>query len=693
MAPLPGVRLTLISPDPTAAYSGMLPGHVAGHYPREALQIDLVQLARHAGARLILGRAVGIDRAAKRINVPGRPAVAYDVASIDIGITSDMPDLPGFTEHAVPAKPLDAFADAWAAYSETGRGPVAVIGGGVAGVELALAARHRLGPDAQVTLIEAGTEVVATIGARARAALLARLQGAGVQVLTGRPVARVLADAVELTDGTRIASNFTIGAAGTRPQGWLAETGLALDQGFVAVDATLRSLTDPSIFAVGDIAHLSHAPRPKAGVYAVREAPYLAHNLIVALSGKGRMRRYRPQSDYLKLISTGSRTAVADRFGLPLSGAWLWRWKDRIDRAFMRKFTDLPTMQAPALPGNVAAGVAEELGHGKPLCGGCGAKVGQADLKAALAGVPAPRRADVLTGPGDDAAILTHGTGRQVMTTDHVRAFTEDPWLLARITAIHAMGDIWAMGAAPQVALTQVILPRMSPALQTRTLAEIMDAATRTFAEAGADVVGGHTSLGAELTLGFTVTGLCKGDAISQAGARPGNVVILTKPIGTGVILAAEMARAAPGAVVAGALASMSRPQGRASAILSPHALAMTDVTGFGLAGHLLGILEASGVAATLRLGAVPLLPGAEALSDSRPRIDPAARQQGGDLADVLHRRPPRRSAVRPADGGRFAGRGPRRPGRIRSGRVACSGRNRRRHRRDHRRRTLPDGR
>ncbi|KAB2877454.1 MAG: bifunctional NADH dehydrogenase FAD-containing subunit/selenide, water dikinase SelD, partial [Albidovulum sp.] len=160
MRPLPGVRLTLISPEPAAAYSGMLPGHVAGHYPREALQIDLVRLARHAGARLILGRAEGIDRAAGRIRVQGRPAVAYDVASIDIGITSDMPALTGFAANAVPAKPLDAFADAWEAFAgRAARGEaaprVAVIGGGVAGVELALAAHHRLGPGAEVTVIEA----------------------------------------------------------------------------------------------------------------------------------------------------------------------------------------------------------------------------------------------------------------------------------------------------------------------------------------------------------------------------------------------------------------------------------------------------------------------------------------------------------------------------------------------------------
>ncbi len=223
MKPIPGVRLTLISPDPTAAYSGMLPGHVAGLYPRAALQIDLVQLARHAGARLILGRAAGIDRESRRIRVPGRPDVAYDIASIDIGITSDMPALPGFAGHAVPAKPLDAFADAWEGFaSRATRGraepTVAVIGGGVAGVELALAARHRLGSGAEVTVIERGA-ALALVGGGARRALLGHLARAGIALLEHAPVVAVEADAVRLADGRRVASAFTLGAAATQPAG------------------------------------------------------------------------------------------------------------------------------------------------------------------------------------------------------------------------------------------------------------------------------------------------------------------------------------------------------------------------------------------------------------------------------------------------------------------------------------------
>lgn len=618
MAPLPGTRLTVIDPNPTAPYTGMLPGLIAGHYPREALEIDLVQLARHAGARLILGRVTGIDRTARRIAVPGRPDLRYDVASIDIGITSDLPDLPGFAEHATAAKPLGDYAERWARFMAAGpaAGPVVVLGGGLAGVELALASAHRLrqaGAQTAVTLVEQAAEALPGIGRGARAALLRHLAQAGVTLLTGARALQIEADGVVLADGRRLPSAFTLAATGARPHPWLAETGLALTDGFIDVGPTLRSVTDAAIFAVGDCAHLTHAPRPKAGVFAVRAAPVLFDNLRGALTGRP-ARAYRPQRDYLKLVSTGARGAVADKWGLPLDGRLLWRWKDRIDRRFMRMFRDLPAMPARALPVPVTIGVREEMEGRKPLCGGCGAKLGPGALAGALAGLPPPARADVLSGPGDDAAVLAVGGVTQVLTTDHLRAFCDDPFLMARIAATHALGDVWAMGAAPQALLVQVTLPAASERLQADMLAEIMTAAGGVAQAAGAEIVGGHTSVGAELTIGFTVTGLA-GRVVAKGGTRPGDALILTKPIGSGTVMAAEMQRAAPGRAVAAAWASMTRPLGPAAAVLAPAAHAMTDVTGFGLAGHLIEMMRAAGTAATLDLAAVPLLPGAEALA------------------------------------------------------------------------------
>jgi selenide, water dikinase len=632
MDPLPGTRVTLINPDPVAPYTGMLPGLIAGHYRRDELMIDLVRLARFTGARLILDRATGIDREARLIQLSGQPPLPYDLASIDIGITSDLPGLPGATDHSVAAKPLGAYAAAWEAFvaRRLAYPRVTILGAGLGGVELALATAHRLqaqGSRAQVTLIDRGDSPLPALSAAARRTVLRQLASLGVTLRLGADVTKVGADSVTLATGEAIGSDFTLTATGARPQPWLADTGLALDQGFLTTDATLRS-SDPRIFASGDCATITGDPRPKAGVFAVRAAPVLLHNLRATLAGQP-LRTFRPQSDYLKLISMGGKSATAEKWRLAFTGPRLWRLKDRIDRAFMDRFTDYPAMPTPDLPSPATEGLAAFLGQ-RPLCGGCGAKLGPGVLAEALITLPAPQRAEVCSGPGDDAAILSTPDGVQVLTTDHLRAFTHDPRLMARIAALHALGDIWAMGAAPQVALAQVTLPRLGPDLQARMLAEIMQTAAATFRAAGADIVGGHSTEGAELTLGFTVTGTAA-RPIAKGGARPGDVLILTKPIGSGTILAAEMAMARLpslmlGEVWADCIAQMTRAQGSAAAILAAETHAMTDVTGFGLAGHLLEMLDASATAATIRLDDIPLMRGALDLAKAghRSSLHPA---------------------------------------------------------------------
>ncbi|QFU08119.1 Selenide, water dikinase [Rhodobacteraceae bacterium THAF1] len=612
MSPLAGARLTVVNPGPTAPYTGMLPGFVAGHYDRDTLEIDLVRLARFAGARLILGHATALDRGARSIDIEdtilGPRTIQFDAASIDIGIHSEMPGIPGFAEHATAAKPLGRFAQSWADYQKAGDrdAGIAVIGGGVGGCELAMAMSHGMG-GADVTVIDSSA-ILSGLGSRARERMLKELERNRVSLMENAKVDRISESGVTLDDGRHIPARFVTGAAGARPHDWLTHTGLPLTDGFIDVGPTLQT-GDPAIFAAGDCAHLTHAPRPKAGVFAVRQAPILHDNLRAAVSG-GAMRRYNPQKDYLKLISTGRKSAVADKAGFAFHGAWLWRWKDRIDSKFMGKLSDLPAMKTPPLPTEHARGMGALTGQAP--CGGCGAKVGRGVLQGALSNLPATTRADVDTGAGDDAAILTIGGTRQIITVDQLRAFTKDPALMARIAGLHALGDCLAMGADPQAMLPSLTLSRLSADLEERTLAEIMAGLSRVAEDAGAAIVGGHTATGAELQVGVTVTGLVD-RAITLAGAQPGDKLVLTKPLGTGVVLAAEMALQATGPEVAACLSSMATPQFNVARDLRI-AHAMTDVTGFGLAGHLMGICTASNVGAEILLDALPLLPGAERL-------------------------------------------------------------------------------
>ncbi|MCF6234589.1 MAG: selenide, water dikinase SelD [Rhodobacteraceae bacterium] len=612
---LAGARLTVIHPGPTAPYSGMLPGYVAGHYDRDALDIDLIRLARFAGARVVAGYATGIDLGRREVLVEGHGPIGYDLLSVNVGVTSDMPSLPGFAEHGVPAKPLGPFATAWAAFLASDQPPeVAVIGGGVAGAELAMAMAYALlgRAGSRVTLVD-NAKALSVLGLAAQAHIRTAMDGLGVKVIEDAKILSVGADHLNLSDGRKIASRFTTGTAGARALRWLGDTGLELNDGFITVDPSLRS-SDAHVFAAGDCVHLSASPRPKAGVFAVREAPVLYHNLRAMMTGDP-LRRYAPQNDYLKLISLGGKTALAEKFGRVFAGPLMWRWKNHIDQTFMQQFRTLPAMKPAEIPALHTVGLPEAIGD-KPLCGGCGAKVGRASLRRALQALPETTRADIRALPGDDAALLLTGGVRQVITSDHLRAITHDPALMAHIAAIHALGDIWAMGATPQAALATVILPRLTPALQDRTLGEIMRVAGEVMAGAGAEIVGGHTSVGDEMTIGFTITGLCENDPITLAGAQPGDALILTKPLGSGVLMAAEMAGLARGEWVVAGFEQMTRGQAKAAQILAV-AHAMTDVTGFGLAGHLLGMCVASGVGATVDLGRIPTLHGSVELAIS----------------------------------------------------------------------------
>lgn len=620
MNPLPGARLTVINPGPTAPYTGMLPGYIAGHYSRDTLEIDLMRLARFAGARLILSHATAIDRNAKLIHVEGRGPVAYDVASIDIGITARM-GIEGFSEHAVGAKPLDVYASAWRTFLDAVGGgdkaaTVAVIGGGVAGCELAMAMAFALrekGAKPEVTVIEAGP-TISGVGPRARRKLSNAMQGLGITFLPNAKVTQIESGQVILEGHAPVAAALCVGAAGAFPHHWIAQTDLPLEDGFIVVEPDLRVKGDTDLFAVGDCAHMPFAPRPKAGVFAVRAAPVLYENLRGVLT-EGKLRSFRPQKSYLKLISLGGKSAMAEKYGLAPAAPLLWQWKDRIDRAFMDKLDELPVMKVPALPSVVAKGVQEDA-QVIPLCGGCGAKVGGGVLSQVISAGQGTSQADVVAGPGDDAAILRQPCGGyQVLSTDHLRAFIDDPVQMTRIAAVHALGDIWAMGATPQAALSTLVLPRMSAALQARTLREINGAAQDVFAQAGASIIGGHTTMGAELTIGFTVTGLRDDMPITVSGAQAGDMLLLTRPIGTGVILAAHMAGKAPARIVADVLSAMEQPQQAAAAILRD-AHAMTDVTGFGLAGHIQAICAASRLRADVTRDKIPVYAGARTLSD-----------------------------------------------------------------------------
>jgi selenide,water dikinase len=632
MKPMPGVRLTLITRQVDTPYSGMLPGLVAGLYEHDQAHIDTGPLTRFADARLYHSEVIGLDLVARTVICNNRPPVPYDIVSINTGSTPSARQVSGVTEHAIAVKPIDSFIERFEAARQRvlaaqGRARIGVVGGGAGGVELLLSMHRRLSRDVAAagfatsglhfTLVTASDELLPTFPLRTRQRFAQILRERGIDLITSRKATEVRADAVVVDGIGSIALDEVFWTTRAAPPQWLAGTGLALDEdGFIRVEETLQSVSHPEVFAAGDVSSIEGHMPPKSGVYAVRAGPPLNANLRHALEGRP-LQRSKPQREALYLISTGERHAVGTRNGLTFEGDWVWTLKDHIDRRFMAMFNALPPMASPepAIPSIADATAIEELSN-SIRCGGCGAKVGATVLGRALRAVEPATNPDVVVGLAqpDDAAVVDTGSQRlSVHTVDYFRAIIDDPYVFGRIAANHALGDIYAMGAEPHTALAIASVPYGIEAKVEADLTQMMAGANATLREAGCALVGGHTSEGAELSLGMSINGLIERDAIlRKRGLSPGDTLILTKPLGTGSLLAAHMRGKAKARWIMAALAHMMQSARDSARILADHGVtACTDVTGFGLVGHLLEMLNAGSVDARLMLPHVPLLEGA----------------------------------------------------------------------------------
>ncbi len=634
MKPMPGVRVTLVCRDAHTPYSGMLPGLVAGHYAFDDAHIDLEPLSRFAGARFYHAEVTGLDLDNRRVLCRGRPPVAYDLLSINVGSTPRTGDVPGAEGAVVPVKPINRFIDHWQRMSERvleHDGPVriAVVGAGAGGVEILLAVQHRLrrmlaaegrtGQHLEFHLFSKSEDILPTHNPSVRRRFARVLRGRGVRVHSACPVTEVSRGRLRAADGEhRFDEVLWVTPAGAAP--WVRESGLRVnDDGFIEVNDALQSLSHPDVFAAGDIAHMVNHPRPKSGVFAVRQGKPLARNLKRALRGRA-LRPFRPQREFLGLISTGDRYAVASRSFWSFEGRLVWRWKDWIDRRFMRKYNQLPEMEektkSELAPGLADAEVIQEISAIAMRCGGCGAKVGSTVLDRALAQMRSVARDDILVGldAPDDAAVVRVPEGRvMVHTVDYFRAFIDDPYVFGRVAANHSLGDIFAMGAEPQSALAVATLPYGLEHKVEEQLYQLMSGALEALDEADTALVGGHTSEGAELALGFAVNGLADpARLLRKSGMRAGDRLILSKPLGTGTLFAADMRLKAKGRWIDDALGCMMQSNRLAAECIHGHgATACTDVTGFGLLGHLVEMTKPSETDAEIELAALPLLDGA----------------------------------------------------------------------------------
>jgi len=326
--PLYGLRVTLVSPLARQVYSGMLPGVVAGHYRREEAEIDVAGLAERACVEFRAGSIARFEAQKRAVVLQDGTELAYDLASFNVGSRIDS-GVSG-AGYAVAVKPFESFLER---LDGNALRHVAVAGGGVAGAEIALALRHR---GVAVTLYSENAITPPALAARVESVLRAR----GVDFRPGMVVSGLEPGPLVIAGASRQEFDLVLLATGAAPLPWLKSSGLERDtRGFVVVRETLQSASHPEVFASGDCASLRGAALPKSGAYAVRQGQALARTFRNLAQGQ-LPATYKPQRRALLLMSYGKRRAIAQWGGWTAQGAWVWQWKNRIDRAWIRRLSN-----------------------------------------------------------------------------------------------------------------------------------------------------------------------------------------------------------------------------------------------------------------------------------------------------------------------------------------------------------------
>ena len=625
MKPEPGVRVTLVSRESATPYTGMLPGFLAGEYRQSEIVIDLLKLARFADCRFIEANVEHIDTGNQRAYLGGgRPPIKFDVLSVNSGGDCTL-NIPG-GELIESVKPIGRFLQNWSSTNAKlkviPQPRIVIIGGGPGSVEMAIAMRRRFGDKCQISLVARHHDLMLDHGRIARRHVASALQEHHVDVICDFNVVAVerQEDSKVLVlrnqDGSGIKCHHAFGATGVGAPDWLRSSGFDVDeQGFLQVNRYLQTTAFPNVFGAGDVVALVGQTRPKSGVYSVREGPYLAENLRRFLTGR-QLKSFRAQRRALALIRTSPGRAIASRGLIQASSGWLWRYKDWIDNRFMRRFQDLPKMDdpIPIYRGDLQSDALDT----SMRCGGCGAKLGADLLQRVLHRLEIHSPEDVVMGVGEDAAVVSIGSPTLAISCDGFRAMVDDPWRFGRIAAHHALNDLYAMNSEPTIAVALITVPLMSDSLMEEDLFHLMSGAISVFNESGVALVGGHTAEGAELSAGFTVVGKTGFNLMTKANLLPRQALILTKAVGVGAILAGGMDGRCDSHAVADTLRVMDQSNASGMQIFGDYGVsACTDVTGFGLGGHLSEMLRASGVSATLDLRAIPIIPAAiEALNN-----------------------------------------------------------------------------
>ncbi len=615
----PAGMITLVNKASTTIYSGMFPGVVAGKYKIEEILIDLRSLASKAGVSFVMAEIKGINLEKKKLLLVGRPEIEYSSLSLNIGTRTNFNSkslIIGQKNLIIPIKPfsesLKFIIDEDAYKDDSSARPFVVIGAGFSGIEIAFSLRERWPKRSIMLKVKPGKKLTDN--------LLKTIKSLNIDIVEENPNALLP----------------TLICTGNKAFGWIKDSGLPIDKdGRVLTRKTLQALNYPEVFAVGDCGVIKDNPRPSSGVWAVRSATPLAKNLELFSKGL-RLNEWNPQKKAIQILDTHACENESKAFiawgGFMIGPSnLLSRLKDKIDKNFISKFYLIHNIDF-------------EMSYKKEMikCRGCAAKMSHIPLNLVL------KKLDLIESRIDDSikiGLLSSGK-ILIQSVDGFPSLISDPWLNGRLLAFHSCSDIWACGGSVISAQSVINLPVLSSNLQQELLFQVLEGINSALTIQGARLIGGHTleartkseepaALSIESSL--TVNGIVdnKKKFWSKGGMKKGDQILISRPLGTGVIFSAFMNGKVRCSVIDSVLVEMTKSQheivnyinqlNREEADLNI-VNACTDITGFGLLGHLSEMLASTNIYQSkmnldplkiiLQLDNVPVYPGAKELLD-----------------------------------------------------------------------------
>ncbi len=653
----PRIQILLISPTTETFYSGMLPGFIAKDYARKDITIDLLPLTARADIQFLQASVESIDCDRQVVTTNNGIEVPYDILSLDIGSRSLEAPFSLDNPRVMATRPFDRLLrnlDSWQESLDESQESCLCIGAGAAGFELTLAMQKRFSKISKFSILDRNDPLSQR--------LQRKLRSRGIDYLSNQKDYDLSMDSIGIhldsrLDGKTVKTEtFTrlIWAAGAAAHklSWIGLGDRGLQNGFLVVDKNLSSIERAEIFAVGDCAHLQDAPWVvKAGVYPVRQGPVLFRNLILAaennadklghidgeISTVRNLESYQPQKRFLRLLNFSDGTADFQYGCLHFSGRWAWRWKDKIDRTFMRKYSEV----------SLAPGI-------DPNCGGCGSKVSAASLNRVLSTHKpkdeirnediavvqfkgAGAGADVDAGAGAGAGISADKRRFSVgISVDAFRSPNLPFFEIGKIAVHHASSDFYASGIRPEALQVAVTVKRASDRLQEFELSELIRGIQLVCDEEEIVFSGGQSSEGSESQIAVFLVGPTNSTVVhwKNTPIPADSSLLLTKALGSGLLMTASMMGAISGTDHSLVVQNMLQSNRRAFEIMNKFSvLAATDITGFGLAGHLIEMCGTSKPKIEMNWAKLPIMPGAQRALDSgyRARIHESNRQYAID--------------------------------------------------------------